>query len=130
LAGTFVAVFVFIEIILHDFLAVNRPLGRDILVVEAWLRKEWLAQVPSVLRSGHYRYLVVVGSPAEASDENSSADVVGSELEKLGCDPAMMVKIRVPFQSTLRSYAIPVVAPPYCVFFSDFNCPAVHMLTL
>lgn len=121
LAGAFVTVFVFIEMTLHDFLAVSRPLGRDILVVEAWQRKEWLAQVPSALRSGHYRYLVVVGSPEEASDENSSADVAETELEKFGCDPSMMVKIRVPFQSTLRTYAIPIVAPPYCVVFLKFQ---------
>jgi hypothetical protein len=121
LAGTFVAVFVFIELTLHDFLAVNRPLGQDILVVEAWLRKEWLAQVPSALKSGHYRYLVVVGPPAEISDETSSADVAGSELEKFGCDPSIIVKIRVPFQSTVRSFAIPFVVPPYCFFFLSFQ---------
>jgi hypothetical protein len=62
-----------------------------------------------------------VGSPAEASDETSSADVAGSELEKFGCNPGMMVKIRVRFQSTLRSYAIPLVVPPYCVFFLRFQ---------
>lgn len=121
LAGTFVAVFVFIEMTLNDFLAVNRPLGRDILVVEAAIPKEYLAQVPIVLRSGHYRYLVVVGPPAEASDEKSSADVAEAELEKVGCDPGMMVKIRVPFQSTLRSYAIPIGAPPWCVLFLRFQ---------
>jgi hypothetical protein len=121
LAGTLVAVFVSIEMALPDFLAVSRPLGQDILVFEAAIPKEWLAQALSVLRSGHYRYLVVVGPPAEASEERSLADVAGAEFERLGCDPSMIVKIRVPFQSTLRSYAIPIVAPPYCVFFLRFQ---------
>lgn len=97
---------------LYDFLAVSRPLGQDILVVEAWIPKEALAQVPSVLRSGHYRYLAVVGYPEEASDKNSLADVAATELEKLGCDVSTMVKIKVPFQSTRRSYVIPVGVPP------------------
>jgi|SRR5208282_3270175 len=112
LTGAFVAAFVLIAMLLGDFLAVSRPLGQDVLVVEAWIPKESLAQVPSVLRSGRYRYLVVVGYPAQASDKNSLADVAGTELEKLGCDPSTMVKIRVPFQSTFRSYVIPIGAPP------------------
>lgn len=114
MTGAFVAAFVLIAMLLGDFLAVSRPLGQDILVVEAWIPKESLAQVPSVLRSGHYRYLVVVGDPAEASDKISAADVAGTELEKLGCDASTMVKIRVPFQSTFRSYVIPIGAPPFC----------------
>jgi len=73
LTGAFVAALELVAIAVYDFLAVSRPLGQDILVVESWIPKEYLVQVPSVLRSGHYRCLVVVGSPAEASDKNSSS---------------------------------------------------------
>lgn len=114
MTGAFGAAFLLIAMPLHDFLAVSKPLGQDILVVEAWIPKEALAQVPSVLKSGHYRYLVVVGYPTEASDNDSSVDVAGMALAKLGCDTSTMVKINVPFQSTRRSYVIPICAPPSC----------------
>lgn len=114
MTGAVGAAFLLIAMPLHDFLAVSKPLGQDILVVEAWIPKEALAQVPSVLRSGHYRYLVVVGYPTGPSDSESSVDVAGTALEKLGCETSKMVKIKVPFQSTRRSYVIPIGPPTPC----------------
>jgi hypothetical protein len=114
LIAVFVAAFVLMAKPLYDFLAVSRPLGQDILVVETGIPEEALAQVPGVLRSGHYHWLVVVGPADEASDRNSPADAAGSELEKLGCDVKAMVKINVTFQSTRHSYVIPVGVPPSC----------------
>ncbi len=113
MTGVVLAAFVLSTILLGDFLAVNRPLGEDILVVEGGMPKWVCAQVPSALRSGHYRRLVVLGHPAGASDMNSWNDVMGTKLESLGYDTSTMVKVEVPFQSTFRSYIISVCAPPF-----------------
>jgi hypothetical protein len=117
LIGVFAAALMITARLVYEFLAVSKPLGQDMLVVDAAVPTELLAQVPALFRSGRYRCLVVVGHREGESRGDSPADVAGTELEKLGCPASAVVKITVPFQSTRRSYFIPVLVPPYCWVF-------------
>lgn len=94
---------------LHDFLAVNSPVKQGILVVEAWVPTHALAEVPSVFASGNYRYLVVVGYPIEPAGGpapgSTYADRAVRELERGGFGNATMVELRVPLQSSRKTYA-------------------------
>ena len=94
----------------HDFLAVNSPLKQGILVVEAWVPTQALAEVPSVFASGNYRYLVVVGYPIEpaagtGAPASTYADLAVRELKRRGFNNTMLVELRVPLQSSRKTYA-------------------------
>jgi hypothetical protein len=92
---------------LHDFLAVNDPVGEGVLVVEAWIPIQSLAEAKEVFNRGHYCYLVVVGGPIqeEGSPSNQPAtydELAGGRLAKLGFDTKKLVKVRVPQQTEGR----------------------------
>ena len=57
LMGVFVAVLVLTARLVYEFLAVSAPLGQDMLVIDAAVPTELLAQVPALFRSGRYRCL-------------------------------------------------------------------------
>jgi hypothetical protein len=95
---------------IHDFLAVNNPVGEGILVVEAWIPPQTLTESVNVFNSGRYSYLVVVGGPIQGSSSGSSApttydDLAAKRLEKLGFDTKNLVKISVPGVSAGRTLA-------------------------
>src|SRR5438309_8925275 len=98
LLGIIGAVLIFIVTSIHSFLAVNNPVGRGILVVEAWIPTQTLAESVSVFNSQHYRYFVVVGGPIQGMGTNSNhattyVDLAARGLEKLGLDTKKLVKI-------------------------------------
>jgi len=93
---------------IYEFLAVTRPLGEGILVLDAWIPAPTLAESIGVFNSGRYRYLVVLGGPTEetASRSRSHAadtDLAAGTLEKLGLDTKKLVKISVPDNSSGRT---------------------------
>jgi hypothetical protein len=48
---------------IHPFLAVEKPLGGEVLVVEGWIPDYALRQALSGFRSGPYRLMLVTGGP-------------------------------------------------------------------
>jgi hypothetical protein len=83
------------------FLAVTKPEGKGVLVVEGWIPSNALAESAIIFNSGRYRYLVVVGGPVKGSGGNAEdlmtyADLAASRLEKLGLNAEKLVKISVP----------------------------------
>jgi hypothetical protein len=93
---------------IYNFLAVTRPLGDGVLVVDAWIPGQTLAQSLSIFNSGHYLCLVVLGGPTQettnASDSPAAgADLAARTLEKLGLDTRNLVKISVPDNSSGRT---------------------------
>lgn len=104
------AALIFVPLPIYDFLAVNRPVGEGILVVEAWIPAQTLAESPIVFNSGHYRYLVVVGGPLQGSGSESDDAMTyegqaAERLQKLGFDTQKLVKISVPAVSAGRTLA-------------------------
>jgi len=102
------AVLILIVMSVYKFLAITRPLGEGVLVVDAWIPQQTLAESISIFNSGRYRYLVVLGGPTQeaASSSHSAAadaDLAASTLEKLGLDARKLVKINVPDNSSGRT---------------------------
>jgi hypothetical protein len=90
----------------YRFLAVSSPAGQGILVVEAWIPSQSLREAARVFQSGSYRYLVVVGSQVNASDNSRNyADLAADDLEKLGLAKNKVVRIAMPYQSVNRTFA-------------------------
>ena len=103
-------VLIFFVTSIHGFLAVSNPVGEGVLVVEGWIPAKALEESANVFNSGHYRYLVVVGGPAQgrggkSGDPTTYADLAASRLEKLGFDTGKLVKVDVPAVSLGRTLA-------------------------
>jgi len=107
--GGISAVLIFIAMFLYGFLAVNDPVGEGVLVVEAWIPEQTLAESAKVFNSGRYRYLVVVGGTTQKNGESNSstsdADLAASKVEKLGLDTKKLATISVPDESPGRTLA-------------------------
>lgn len=94
----------------YKFLAVTQPVGRGILVVEAWIPAQTLAESENVFNSGGYSQLVVVGGPiqgrvTESNDPSSYDDLAAKRLEALGFDTKKLVKLSVPTVSNGNTLA-------------------------
>lgn len=48
---------------LHDFLAINKPINGDILVVEGWIPISALNEAKRKFEEGNYAFLMTVGGP-------------------------------------------------------------------
>jgi hypothetical protein len=70
----------------HRFLAVSRPTGEGILVVEGWIPSESLRDAAHVFQGGSYRYLVVVGGPLDAADAVAKDRIVRIALPPTSAD--------------------------------------------
>lgn len=93
---------------IYKFLAVTRPLGEGVLVVDAWIPRPTLSESINVFNSGRYHYLVVLGGPTEETAIRSrgpvaDADLAASTLENLGLDSRKLVKISVADNSSGRT---------------------------
>jgi hypothetical protein len=105
--GGISAVLVCIAMFLYGFLAENDPVGEGVLVVEAWIPEQALAESANVFNSGGYRCLVVVGGTTQENGESNrtttDADLAASKLEKLGLDTKKLATISVPDESPGRT---------------------------
>ena len=101
LFGMACVILVFGTVFTHDFLAVNHPVGKGVLVVEGWIPACALAESANFFNSRHYSHLVVVGGPVEVNGSASDhpltyADLAAARLKELGFDSKKLVKISVP----------------------------------
>jgi|SRR5581483_1923294 len=109
-ALAFIAVLVFV----HEFLAVSSPSGQGVLIVEAWVPKQSLAESAAIFLEGHYDYLVLVGGPMKQKATTQAvavtyADSAANEIRGLNIDPAKVVKISVgPAKNRTYSTALAV----------------------
>ena len=107
-------VFVFVLVFVHEFLAVTSPSGQGVLVVEAWVPKQSLADSAVIFRRGHYEYLVLVGGPIRQTEPThpvtqSYGDSAADEIRCFNVDPAKVVKIPVgPARNRTYSTAVAV----------------------
>jgi hypothetical protein len=78
------------------FLAVQHPLGRGVLVVEAWVGRESVLEASRLFQSGKYSHLVVEGSMTPQSESHAETAVppeaVAAELIRLGI-PAEQISV-------------------------------------
>lgn len=73
---------------LHPFLALQKPIHAEILVVEGWLPDYALRQVVQIFRDGSYRKIITTGGPLERgsylSDYQTFAELSRATLIKMG----------------------------------------------
>ena len=98
---------------IHPFLAVNRPVGGDLLVVEGWLPKYALETVVADFHSKGYRRLIATGIPIpEPSyfrqcfpDFDSYAEVTAASIRALGVASNRVVAVPAAYVPKDRTYS-------------------------
>lgn len=90
---------------IHGFLAVSRPVGGEVLVVEGWLPDYALESAWEHYQSGGYNQLLTTGIPLTKgsflSEYENYANLAASTLRKLGREPTEVTA--VPARRVLRN---------------------------
>jgi hypothetical protein len=84
---------------LHPFLAVNRPINAEILVVEGWVPLTYIPLVVEEFRRGNYRSIVTVGGPLPSRSwgyPESNAERAAQILIKMGIKDEIVTAVPVP----------------------------------
>ena len=95
---------------INDFLAINRRVEANILVVEGWVYDHpAIREAAEEFRRGQYQLLITVGGPigeAEGNpDQPSSAMFAANQLQELGMDKHRVVALTVPKVLRHQTYA-------------------------
>jgi DUF218 domain len=96
LAGTLTCAWTFKAI--PPFLAPNRPVQSNVLVVEGWLPDYALEQALQQFRKDHYELVVVTGPPLELGffylfEHKTYANLGAATLKRLGLEEKMVVAV-------------------------------------
>lgn len=93
----------------HPFLAVNAPVGGEILVVEGWIPDYALKEALAVFRRHRYAHLIATGSPLPQglaiSSLGSYAQVAARTLEAFGLPADSISVVPSPWVPRDRTYA-------------------------
>ena len=98
---------------IHPFLAVDRPVGGEILVVEGWLSKRGLTRAISTFRDGGYQRLLTTGVRIPAGsyvgdfypDYRTFAELSAAVFREAGVDSDLVVAVSTPDVKRDRTYA-------------------------
>ena len=100
---------ILIVMTIYHFLAVNRPLYGDILVVEGWIPDYLLEKVIIEFNKNNYQRLITTGGPLYKGsyllEYESYAELTAISLKKLGISEDVIVSIPTLLVNTDRTYA-------------------------
>lgn len=77
---------------IYSFLAMNKPVHGEILIIEGWIPRTFLEEASTVFGQGSYNLLIIIGSPSEEQADNSLTHQFKKELVLLGV-PEEKIKI-------------------------------------
>jgi hypothetical protein len=103
LAGLSVTTFAYVMLI-HDFLAITKPVRAEALVIEGWIwNRPALQEAVAEFKKGPYQCVICVGGPATANTE-SDAELAAKRLIELGIDKRMIQILTVSEAVNHRTY--------------------------
>lgn len=93
----------------HPFLALDRPVGAEVLVIEGWLPEYALRQCVPIIRRGTYKQIITVGGPATGypppvKDDDTLAYVAMMTLRRAGVDPKSIQMVPTKSASRDRTF--------------------------
>lgn len=97
---------------LHPFLALNRPVGARLLVIEGWMDPEGLDQAIAVFHSGGYERAVTTGGPINwpgYSGYATYAERAAAYLRQHGVAEALVTAVPAPQSAQNRTYLTAVM---------------------
>jgi hypothetical protein len=94
---------------IHNFLALNCPVRSGVLVVEGWLPRKALDEVPRAVASAHYSYMVFVQYPNSLALDQERLSDERSFRQVLENASIPIAEVQVPSESNHRTYAAALV---------------------
>jgi hypothetical protein len=100
--AVFLFVIIFVLLNIHSFLAADRPVDADVLIVEGWIANidRALEEAIEEFHHGKYKLIIAVGGPANRNKEHSytdnHAERAAQGLIALGFNKALIHKVTVP----------------------------------
>jgi hypothetical protein len=117
----------------YPFLAVNKPVRGQILVIEGWLPDYVLEKAIVEFRKNNYKLLITAGMPMSKgsylSQYKNYAEVSAATLKRLGFDEDRIVTLRVPLAAKERTYATALAVKKWLLK-SDYKSASLDVYSL
>ncbi len=118
---------------IHPFLAPNRPVESELLVVEGWVPDYVFEYAKSEFEANNYKLLIVTGEPTEKGsyliEFNNFAEIGAQSLVKLGVNPEQVVAVPAPFVIRDRTYETAVALRKW-LDESDLAVKSLNLISL
>ena len=105
-----IPIFLFIILIMtaHQFLAINKPMGADVLVVEGWISDYAFKAAVELFVKGHYKKMLTIGDPEKPSDLKKDASLIEVErafriLKNFGIEEENVIAIPAAYAKKHRT---------------------------
>lgn len=117
---------------IYSFLALNRPIKADVLVIEGWMHDDAFKDVIKEFERGGYKKLITIGPSLHEGYHltiyKNFAERGAAVLIKLGLDPDKVIAVETPFVHTNRTYASAVALRKW-IEDSDLKVEALNLYT-
>ncbi len=92
----------------HQFLAINKPMGTDVLVVEGWISDYAFEAAVELFVKGHYKKMLTIVGPEKPSDLKKDASLIGVErafriLKNFGIEEENVIAIPATYANKHRT---------------------------
>ena len=132
LLASVAALMLFLLTHIYSFLAFNRPIKADVLVIEGWMKESAIKEAIAEFEKGGYQKLITVGPPI--SEEyylvryNNFAERAAAVLIALGFDPNKLVAVPTSDVIRNRTYSF-AVALRERIMDSDLEVESINLYT-
>lgn len=93
---------------IHPFLAIDKPIDSEVLVVEGWLPDYALEQAVNEFDENNYHLLITTGGPLlkgyHLSHYKTEAEIGAAIIKNFGFDKEKIVAVPVPYVIKYRTY--------------------------
>ncbi|HAA28099.1 MAG TPA: cytosine deaminase [Cyanobacteria bacterium UBA8553] len=126
------AVVLFLQTHIYSFLALNRPIKADILVIEGWMQDDGFKEVIREFERGDYQKLITIGPSLHEgyhlSIYKNFAERGAAVLSKLGFDPNKVIAVETPYVHANRTYGSAVALRQW-ILNSDLKIKSLNLYT-
>ena len=117
---------------IHSFLAVNKPVQSDILVVEGWLPGSFLKSAITEFNKGNYKKLITLGGPVQNDSSQSeyltAAEQAANRIILFGFDNKLLFVVPY-FKKTNHRTLTSFLALRNWLSNSDLNVNTINVFT-
>jgi hypothetical protein len=117
---------------IHPFLAINKPVQSDILIVEGWLPDSFLKLAVTEFNNGNYKKLITLGGAVQNDSAQSEyftwAEQAANKISHFGLDNKLLYAVPY-FEKTNQRTFTSFLALRNWLSNSDLNVSALNVFT-
>jgi len=116
----------------HSFLAMNKPIQADILVVEGWLPDPFLKLAVAEFNSGQYKNLITIGGPIRKphlrKNYSTHAERAAKRLCDFGLDEKLIIVVPYSDNGSYKTYNSFIALRDW-LFQTDYQIKSLNIFT-